>query len=51
MPIIFMGGGAELMKRITNTKYSLCRPILLTDICANAKGYEVLTRQLLEKKS
>ena len=50
MPIIFMGGGAELMKRITNTKFSLCRPILLTDICANAKGYEALTRQLLEKK-
>lgn len=42
MPIIFMGGGASLMKRRVAPRFGLCRPILLTDVSVNAKGYERL---------
>ena len=40
MPIIFMGGGAALVKRHVAPCYSLCRPIILDDDRVNAKGYE-----------
>lgn len=40
MPIIFMGGGASLMKRHVAACFGLCRPIILEDDRVNAKGYE-----------
>ncbi len=42
MPIIFMGGGALLLKRHVAPCFALCRPIILEDVCINAKGYERL---------
>ena len=38
MPIIFMGGGAGLMKRRVAPRFGLCRPIILSDVSVNAKG-------------
>jgi len=46
MPVIFMGGGAAVMKRHVTAQDGLCRVILLEDVCANAKGYERLASQL-----
>ena len=42
MPAIFLGGGAALLKRHVGTTDGLCRPLLLDDVCLNAKGYERL---------
>lgn len=47
MPTIFLGGGAALMKRRVTATEGLCRPIILDDVCLNAKGYERLVGQLL----
>ena len=47
MPIIFLGGGAALMKRHVRAADGLCRPLILDDVCLNAKGYERLVEQLL----
>lgn len=46
MPVIFMGGGAAVMKRHVTAQDGLCRVIPLEDVCANAKGYERLAGQL-----
>ena len=46
MPVIFLGGGAALMKRHVSASDGLCRPLILDDICLNAKGYERLAEQL-----
>lgn len=46
MPTIFMGGGAELMKRHVAPPFALCRPIILDDVSANAKGYEALVGRM-----
>lgn len=42
MPIIFMGGGALLFKRHVSPSFALCHPIIIDDVCINAKGYEKL---------
>ena len=47
MPTIFLGGGAALMKRHVSATDGLCRPLILDDVCLNAKGYERLVGQLL----
>ena len=49
MPAIFMGGGAALLKRRVSAANSLCRPVILDDVSLNAKGYERLVRQMLER--
>ena len=46
MPAIFLGGGASLMKRHVGATDGLCRPLILDDVCLNAKGYERLVGQL-----
>ncbi|WP_367268421.1 hypothetical protein [uncultured Oscillibacter sp.] len=46
MPAVFLGGGAALMKRYVSASDGLCRPLILDDICLNAKGYERLAEQL-----
>ena len=46
MPTIFLGGGAALMKRHVSATDGLCRPLILDDVCLNAKGYEWLVGQL-----
>lgn len=47
MPTIFLGGGAALMKRRVTATEGLCRPLILDDVCLNAKGYERLVGRLL----
>ena len=46
MPAVFLGGGAALLKRRVRTTEGLCRPVILDDVCLNAKGYERLVGQL-----
>ena len=46
MPTIFLGGGAALMKRHVGAVDGLCRPLILDDVCLNAKGYERLVGQM-----
>ena len=46
MPAIFLGGGAALLKRHVAPGAGLCRPIILDDVCLNAKGYERLVGEL-----
>ena len=46
MPTVFLGGGASLMKRRVRAADGLCRPVILDDVCLNAKGYERLVGQL-----
>lgn len=43
MPIIFMGGGAGLMKSHVAPSFALYRPIIIEDVKVNAKGYERLS--------
>ena len=49
MPTIFLGGGASLMKRHVSATDGLFRPLILDDVCLNAKGYERLVGQLLAR--
>ena len=46
MPAVFLGGGAALLKRHVGATDGLCRPLILDDVCLNAKGYERLVGQL-----
>ena len=46
MPAIFLGGGAALLKRHVATTEGLCRPLILDDVCLNAKGYERLVERM-----
>ena len=46
MPSVFLGGGAALLKRHVGATDGLCRPLILDDVCLNAKGYERLVGQL-----
>ena len=46
MPTIFLGGGAALIKRHVSATDGLCRPLILDDVCLNAKGYERLVGQM-----
>ena len=46
MPTIFLGGGASLMKRHVGAVDGLCQPLILDDVCLNAKGYERLVGQM-----
>ena len=49
MPVIFLGGGASLMKRHISAADGLCRPVILDDVCMNAKGYARLVGQMLAR--
>lgn len=40
VPSVFMGGGAAIFKHRVSEQDRLCRPIYLTDVHANAAGYE-----------
>ncbi len=40
IPSVIMGGGASILKRHVTPQDGLCRQIYLTDVHANASGYE-----------
>ena len=46
VPSIFMGGGAAIFQHRVSTQDRLCRPIYLTDVHANAAGYERIVGQM-----
>lgn len=46
VPAIFMGGGSEILKQRVTAQDCLCRPIYLTDVHANAAGYERIVGQM-----
>ena len=46
MPTVFLGGGASLLKRHVPPTGALFQPVILDDICLNAKGYERLAAQM-----
>ena len=46
VPSVFMGGGAAIFQHRVSTQNRLCRPIYLTDIHANAAGYERIVGQM-----
>lgn len=46
IPSIFMGGGAAILKRHVKPQDGLCRAVYLTDVHANAAGYERLVGQM-----
>lgn len=43
-PVVFVGGGAILLRRQIENSGKVPHPIFVEDICANAKGYELLYR-------
>ncbi len=49
IPVIFMGGGATIIERHVKPQDGLCRAIFLTDVHANAAGYERIAGQMLEQ--
>ena len=44
--LVFLGGGAALLKRHLSATDGLCRPLILDDVSLNAKGYERLVGQM-----
>lgn len=46
VPSVFMGGGAAIVKRHVTSQDGLCRQIFLTDVHANASGYERIVGQM-----
>ena len=46
MPAVFLGGGAALLKRHVSATDGLFRPLILDDVCLNAKGFERLVGQM-----
>ena len=49
IPSVIMGGGASILKRHVTPQDRLCRQIYLTDIHANASGYERIVGQMCAK--
>jgi len=41
-PVIFVGGGSILLRKLIEASGKVARPIFIDDIRANAKGYELL---------
>ena len=49
IPSVIMGGGASILKRHVTPQDGLCRQIYLTDVHANASGYERIVGQMCTK--
>lgn len=45
VPSVFMGGGSAIMKRHVTPQDGLCRSVFITDVHANAAGYERIVGQ------
>lgn len=46
-PIVFMGGGAALVERHISSDSTICCPIVLGDVRANAIAYEELAKMTM----
>ena len=42
IPVIFMGGGASLVKPRVSREDRLCRALYIEDVCVNAKAFEAI---------
>lgn len=49
IPCVFMGGGSAILKRNVKPQDGICREIYLTDVHANAAGYERLVGQMSKR--
>lgn len=48
IPVVFLGGGASIIERHIRPQDGLCRAVFLTDVHANAAGYERIAGQMLK---
>ena len=46
IPVIFLGGGAGLIKRYASAAGEMRNPVILDDISLNAKAYELLAERM-----
>lgn len=46
IPVVFMGGGASLVKPRVAPRDGLCRVIYLDDVCVNAKAFEAVVGRM-----
>lgn len=46
IPVVFMGGGASLVKPRVVPSDGLCRVICLDDVCVNAKAFEAVVERM-----
>ena len=46
IPVIFLGGGASLIKRYAQATGEMRHPVILDDISLNAKAYELLAERM-----
>jgi plasmid segregation protein ParM len=49
IPCVFMGGGSSIVKRHMTPQDGLCRAVYLTDVNANAAGYERIVGQMSKR--
>lgn len=49
IPSVFIGGGAAIIKRHVTPQDGLCRVVYLTDVHANASGFERIAGQMCAK--
>ncbi len=49
IPSVIIGGGASILKRHVTPQDGLCRQVYLTDVHANASGYERIVGQMCAK--
>ena len=49
IPSVFMGGGAAIVKRHVAPQDGLSRAVYLTDVNANAAGYERIVGQMSKR--
>lgn len=48
IPVVFLGGGASILERNIKPQDGLCRAVFLTDVHANAAGYERIAGEMLK---
>nr|WP_304972520.1 ParM/StbA family protein [uncultured Schaedlerella sp.] len=48
IPVVFLGGGASIMERNIKPQDGLCRGVFLTDVHANAAGYERIAGEMMK---
>ena len=48
IPVVFLGGGASIIERHIKPQDGLCRGVFLTDVHANAAGYERIAGEMMK---
>ena len=50
IPVVFMGGGASLVRPRLSPQDGLCRVIYLDDVCVNAKAFEAVVGRMWRRE-